>query len=103
MGSDRVYRPLVERRVGDRWVIFPTPKLADDATLSGIAVAGPKDVWAVGWRFTSGGNKTLAEHFDGHHWHQVAIPGTSVCVGGVELRASDPWVTFSPCMSTWPM
>jgi hypothetical protein len=29
-------------------------------------------------------------------WHQVAIPGTSVCVGGVELRASDPWVTFSP-------
>ena len=29
-------------------------------------------------------------------WRQVAIPGTSVCAGGLELRASDPWVTFSP-------
>lgn len=29
-------------------------------------------------------------------WVQVAIPGTSACVGGVDLRASDPWVTFSP-------
>ncbi|MFL6128679.1 MAG: sialidase family protein [Mycobacteriales bacterium] len=29
-------------------------------------------------------------------WHQVAVPGTSVCAGGIDLRASDPWVTFSP-------
>jgi hypothetical protein len=29
-------------------------------------------------------------------WVQVAIPGTSSCVGGSHLRATDPWVTFSP-------
>ena len=29
-------------------------------------------------------------------WVQVAIPGTSACVGGNHLRATDPWVTFSP-------
>jgi hypothetical protein len=29
-------------------------------------------------------------------WVRVAIPGTSACVGGTHLRASDPWVTFSP-------
>src|SRR4029453_2032764 len=29
-------------------------------------------------------------------WRQVAIPGTSACVGGSHLRATDPWVTFSP-------
>jgi len=29
-------------------------------------------------------------------WVQVAIPGTSACVGGTHLRATDPWVTFSP-------
>ncbi len=29
-------------------------------------------------------------------WVQVAIPGTSVCAGGTHLRATDPWVTFSP-------
>jgi hypothetical protein len=29
-------------------------------------------------------------------WIQVAVPGTSVCVGGTHLRATDPWVTISP-------
>ena len=29
-------------------------------------------------------------------WVQVRVPGTSVCVGGTHLRATDPWVTFSP-------
>ena len=29
-------------------------------------------------------------------WVQVAVPGTSACVGGDHLRATDPWVTFSP-------
>jgi hypothetical protein len=29
-------------------------------------------------------------------WRQVAIPGTSACVGGSHLRATDPWVTISP-------
>jgi hypothetical protein len=29
-------------------------------------------------------------------WRQVAIPGTSTCVGGTHLRATDPWVTISP-------
>ena len=28
-------------------------------------------------------------------WVQVAVPGTSDCVGGTHLRASDPWVTFA--------
>jgi hypothetical protein len=29
-------------------------------------------------------------------WRQVALPGTSICAGGVDPRATDPWVTFSP-------
>jgi hypothetical protein len=30
-------------------------------------------------------------------WVQVAIPGTSVCAGGLRYpRATDPWVSFSP-------
>ena len=29
-------------------------------------------------------------------WRRVAIPGTSACVGGSHLRATDPWVTISP-------
>jgi hypothetical protein len=29
-------------------------------------------------------------------WVQVAVPGTSACVGGAHLRATDPWVTFAP-------
>lgn len=32
----------------------------------------------------------------GGAWRQVAVPSTSACVGGSHLRATDPWVTFSP-------
>jgi len=35
--------------------------------------------------------------FDGgQDWQEVIIPGLSRCSGGSTLRASDPWVSFSP-------
>src|SRR6516164_4750835 len=35
--------------------------------------------------------------FDGgQDWQEVVIPGLSRCSGGSTLRASDPWVSFSP-------
>lgn len=75
VGSDKVYRPLVERRVGDRWVIVPTPRLADDATLSGVAVAGPNDVWAVGWSWNDDGSTSLVLHWNGSRWRVLHITG----------------------------
>jgi hypothetical protein len=48
-------------------------------------------------RWSNGGSRGIysSAWFNGA-WVQVAVPGTSVCVGGTHLRATDPWVTFSP-------
>jgi len=48
-------------------------------------------------RWSNGGARgVFASVFHGGAWHQVAIPGVSTCLGGTELRATDPWVTISP-------
>jgi hypothetical protein len=77
VGSDSVYRPLVERRVGDRWVVVPTPHLDDDATLSGVAIAGPSDVWAVGWSWNDDGSRSLVMHWDGSRWRILHVTGSA--------------------------
>src|SRR2546421_506003 len=48
-------------------------------------------------RWSNGGSRGVYASvlFNGA-WVQVAVPGTSACVGGAHLRATDPWVTFSP-------
>jgi hypothetical protein len=48
-------------------------------------------------RWSNGGSRGVyaSAWFNGA-WVQVAVPGTSACVGGSHLRATDPWVTFSP-------
>jgi hypothetical protein len=48
-------------------------------------------------RWSNGGSRGVysSAWFNGA-WVQVAVPGTSVCVGGTHLRATDPWVATSP-------
>jgi hypothetical protein len=48
-------------------------------------------------RWSNGGSRGVyaSAWFNGA-WEPVAVPGTSACVGGSHLRATDPWVTFSP-------
>lgn len=77
VGPDKVYRPLVERHVGDRWVMVPTPRLPDDATLSGVAVAGPDDVWAVGWSWNDDGSRSLVLHWNGSRWSVLHVTGSA--------------------------
>jgi hypothetical protein len=48
-------------------------------------------------RWSNGGARgVMASVFHGGAWQQVAIPGVSTCLGGTELRATDPWVTIAP-------
>jgi hypothetical protein len=56
-----------------------------------VVVGYQQDRWSNG---ASRGVYASVLHNGG--WVQVAIPGTSTCVGGSHLRATDPWVTFSP-------
>ncbi|HEY9377565.1 MAG TPA: hypothetical protein VIQ02_10780, partial [Jiangellaceae bacterium] len=48
-------------------------------------------------RWSNGGARgVFASVLHGGAWLQVGIPGVSTCLGGTELRATDPWVTISP-------
>jgi hypothetical protein len=89
VGPDKVYRPLVERRVGDRWVVVPTPHLADDGTLSGVAVAGPNDVWAVGWSWNDEGSRSLVMHWNGSSWRVSRVTGSAGSAAHLATVAPD--------------
>lgn len=50
-------------------------------------------------RWTNGGSRGLVvgvTHDGGLTWKPVPVPGLSRCSGGSFLRASDPWLSFSP-------
>ena len=58
----------------------------------------------AGWqqdRWSNGGSRGLVSAFSkdgGLTWKKVLVPGTTLCSGGggLFIRASDPWVSFSP-------
>lgn len=75
VGKDQVYRLLIERREGDRWVVVPAPYLADDAVLSGVTVDGRGEVWAVGWSWKGDATRSLVLHRAGSSWKIVRLPG----------------------------
>src|SRR5262249_53155491 len=79
---------LVEHWDGHSWKVDPSVDLGGE--LTAVSASGSDDVWAVGWRFTTGADKTLAEHYDGHHWTQVSIPspGAGAELDAVSLRTS---------------
>ena len=54
---------------GTRWRVVPTPNLRDVA-LSGLAVLGRHDAWAVGSDFQRNGSTALIEHWNGHAWRR---------------------------------
>jgi hypothetical protein len=48
-------------------------------------------------RWSNGGARgVFASVFHNGSWVQVGVPGVSTCLGGTELRATDPWVTIAP-------
>jgi hypothetical protein len=75
VGEDKVYRPLIERRDGDRWVVVQAPHLADDAVLSGVTIDGRGDVWAVGWSWKADVTRSLILHRVGSSWKILRLPG----------------------------
>jgi len=73
---------LVEHWDGTAWAVVPSPDVglgsAHITELSGVAVASPTSVWAVGYH--SGGSnrqRTLVEHWDGSAWTVVPTPNAN--------------------------
>lgn len=78
---------LVERWDGAHWQRVPSPapgRFGDG--LTGVSVAGPDSVWAVGATVTSKYDSTVAltEHWNGTRWSAVKVPGLGI---DSELRA----------------
>jgi hypothetical protein len=69
------YEVLTAHWDGTQWSYVPgaTVAGADGSRLYGVAIAGPNDVWAVGWFGWTGGY-TLIEHWNGTQWSIVSSP-----------------------------
>ena len=73
------------------WTVVPTPS-SGYATLSGVAVASPNDVWAVGGDIVGIRNSAaVIEHWNGTNWQDVS-PGIGGYLFGVTaLSPSNAW------------
>jgi hypothetical protein len=69
---------LAQHFDGAAWRIVQTPNVGQFNSLSSVAAASPKDVWAAGM---GNGNQTLIEHWDGQLFsvvHSPNDPGTAM-------------------------
>jgi hypothetical protein len=85
------FRPLIEHWNGTAWTLVrvPSPPLAGTgATLSGVAAASPRDIWAVGNYDTGTRFQPLIEHFNGAHWSLIPAPiAGSAVLSRISLQA----------------
>lgn len=89
---------LIEHGNGTSWAVVPSPDVAIQDSLNGVAAISADDVWAVGNYFvnTPTGSEalTLILHFDGHSWSVVSSPspGSDDNLFAVTaVSASDVW------------
>jgi len=106
--SAKVFKTLAVHWDGSRWsqVPSPSPGGARGSGLSAVSAVSAAGAWAVGcygFNVNTGASTTLALHWDGTRWAQVATPSPgaahSACLEGVAaLSASDAWAVgfFTP-------
>lgn len=89
--------PAVAHLQGGEWMFTTTADIGEHQSLArDVAVAGPDDVWMVGWRNTGAGQRPLTEHWDGSRWTAVDAPGMAKgsTLEGVAMVATG---TFFAC------
>jgi hypothetical protein len=83
-------RTLVEHWDGTSWSVVPSPNLvgATSAILEGVDALSANNVWAVGeFIRSSGGYRTLVEHWNGAAWRRVPSPNPSTTGSGSLLTS----------------
>jgi hypothetical protein len=94
---------LEERNLLSSLGFVPSPQTAN-GSLTGAAAIAAKDIWAVGGIFTSSGQQTLAEHFNGTSWSVVPTPSptSNSFFSGVAAAASyDVWAVGNSLIEHW--
>ena len=92
--EDKPLQTLIEHYDGRSWSVIPSPNASTgDNILWGVAIASPRNIWAVGYSL-----QTLIEHYDGRSWTIVPSPnvtnGANVfnkLLGVVALSAQNTW------------
>lgn len=84
------------RQQGGR--LYPSTEIepfiaADPTDPDNLLVGVQQDRWSNGG---ARGNVAVVSRDEGLSWRTVVVPDVSRCSGGEFLRASDPWVDFSP-------
>ncbi|MFG1911676.1 hypothetical protein [Kribbella sp. NPDC048928] len=74
---------------GKRWTVVKDLPTDGSMIPTGIAAAGPKNIWLVGVQYMSG-IKPLAMHFNGTKWTQVPAPTGMAQLYDVALRNNRP-------------
>ncbi len=109
---------LIEHWNGRTWSVVPSPDpgrapsfaqpcgpshpLTTVNALSGVAAAGPRDIWSVGHYWDGRANRTLTLHWDGKRWTRIPSPNSSAAENvlyGVAISAPrDVWApgTYHP-------
>jgi hypothetical protein len=75
--SNGRFGTLAEHWDGGNWTVVPTPDPGGAGNhLYAVDAVSANDVWAAGQSLSSGGSdQPLVEHWDGHAWSVVTIPG----------------------------
>ena len=76
---------------GKRWTLVKDLPTDGSQIPTGMAAAGPKNIWLVGVQYTSG-IAPLALHYDGTKWTKVAVPAGMAQLYDVALRNNLPVV-----------
>lgn len=96
-GSDGT-QTLAKHWNGSAWRVVPTPGSPPNqyqSALQAVTVAGPRDVWAVGYRQRGYTTVTLIEHWNGSVWSVVSSPSpsaqTNALSGVAAVNPTDVW------------
>jgi hypothetical protein len=74
---------------GKRWTLVKDVPVDGSQIPTGIAAAGPKNIWLVGVQYAAG-IAPLALHYNGTKWTQVPVPAGMAQLYDVVLRNTHP-------------
>lgn len=83
---------LVEHFDGKRWTVVPGPRIA--GALTGVAVAGARDVWVVG-------EEGSIEHWHRGHWTQIRVTGVQKLSALAATSMRDVWAVGANAVLHW--
>lgn len=98
-------KPFAEHWDGQAWTISDvyTAPPAEESWLRSSAAVSAGDVWAVGgtWRYRTGEDHSLVEHWGGHRWSRVPSPSLEPLTAAAAVASDDVWAAGGHTIQHW--